>query len=231
MRLYKYFSATHWSFDSIINFKFYFSRFNELNDPCELSLSNCSQEEFLLIKFRFLDPKDANGIFCLSEKNDNSHMWTQYADGHKGVVVEFETDEDKEFFKEFDKVIYSDTPPQFHKNMKVKELIYKKSMDSEKELEWRIFAKNGLKQINSQAVKSVIYGHNFPRSCGATTTPPDYLAEQYHSNPEKLKAFVSLDRLYWENLLPDHINFYHTIVDFNSYKLRLSDKFVRPQKI
>lgn len=152
MRLYKYYSATNFTFESIINFKFYFSRFNELNDPCELSLSNCDKEKFLLIKFQFLNPKDPNGIFCLSERYDNSHMWTQYADGHKGIVVEFETDEDNDFFKEFDKVIYTDTPPKFHDRMKVKELVYRKSLDSDKELEWRVFGKNGLKSINPKAI-------------------------------------------------------------------------------
>lgn len=230
MRLYKYFSATKWAFDSLMNFQFYFSKFNELNDPCELSLSNCTREKFLLIKFQFLNPKDPNGIFCLSERKDNLHMWTQYADGHKGLVVEFETDEDNDFFKELDRVTYSDTPPEYHDNMKVKELVYQKSLDSEKESEWRILGKNRLNSINPKAVKSIIYGHNFPRSCGATSTPPDNLVEQYKNEEEKIKPFVDLDRLFWRNLLPDHIDFYHTIIDHNSYKLRLSDKFTRPQK-
>jgi|GWRWMinimDraft_13_1066021.scaffolds.fasta_scaffold02027_2 hypothetical protein len=230
MRLYKYYSATNNCFESIINFQFYFSRFNELNDPCELSLSNCDKEKFMLIKFQFLNPEDANGIFCLSEKNDNLHMWTQYADGHSGIVIEFETDEDKDFFRELNKVYYSDIPPQFQDNMKVKELVYIKSLDSEKELEWRIFGKTGLKPLNPKAIKSVIYGQKFPRSCGVTNTPPEALVEKCKNTPEKIKAYVNLDRLFWKNLLPDHIDFYHTIIDYNSYKLRLSDKFIRPQK-
>src|SRR5664279_1436174 len=99
MRLYKYFSATKCTADSLRNFRFYFSKFNELNDPCELAISGCAKEQLSLIRFSFLDPKEPNGIFCLSERKDNLHMWTQYADGHKGIVVEFETEDDKDFFE------------------------------------------------------------------------------------------------------------------------------------
>lgn len=228
MRLYKYFSATKWTVDSLINNQFYFSKFSELNDPCELSITGCSKEQIDLIRFKFVDPRGANGIFCLSEKSDNLHMWTQYADGHKGIVVEFETDDDKAFFKELGKVAYSPTPPNFSKDIKVKDVVYSKSLDSEKELEWRVFGTNELRKINPLAIKSIIFGHRFPRSCSVTTNPPPEMYEIFPK--EKVEAFVELDKLFWNNLMPNSVDYYHTIVDHNTYNLVLSPKFTKPER-
>jgi len=228
MRLYKYFSATKWTVDSLKNSRFYFSKFNELNDPCELTISDCTQEQLNLIRFKFCDPIEPNGIFCLSERNDNLHMWTQYADGHKGIVVEFETDEDKEFFKELDKVNYTETPPIYKKSMKVSDVIYSKSLDSEKELEWRVFGNNELRKINPSAIKSIIFGHRFPRACSVTTNPPDNLLSIY--TEEKIEAFVEIDRLFWENIMTTTVDYYHTIITHGAYQLTLSPKFQKPQR-
>lgn len=228
MRLYKYFSATNWTVDSLLNNRFYFSKFSELNDPCELAIVGCTKELSNLIKFQFLDPKGPNGIFCLSEKFDNLHMWTQYADGHKGIVVEFETDGDHDFFKELGKVIYTQTPPSFAEDMKVKDVIYSKSLDSDKELEWRVFGKNELRKINPLAIKSVIFGYRFPRSCSVTTDPPAEMFEMF--SKEKVEAFVELDKLFWNNLMPDHVDYYHTMIEHDSYNLKLSEKFTKPER-
>lgn len=228
MRLFKYFSATKWTVDSLTNSQFYFSKFNELNDPCELAISDCSKEEIILIRFKFLDPKEPNGIFCLSERNDNLHMWNQYADGHKGIVVEIETDEDKEFFKELGKVVYSGNPPIYNESMKVKDVIFTKSLDSEKELEWRVFGKNELRKINPFAIKSIIFGYRFPVACSVTSDPPDYLKEMYPNNEEKIRSFIDIERLFWGNLMPDHVNFHGTKILHGTYKLEISDKWQKP---
>ncbi len=228
MRLYKYFSATQRTVDSLKNFRFYFSKFNELNDPCELSILGCTKEQINLIRFKFLEPNGANGIFCLCEKWDNLHMWTQYADGHKGIVVEFETDDDKDFFKELDRVNYTVTPPKFAESMKVKEVIYNKSLDSEKELEWRVFGNNELRQINPLAVKAIIFGYRFPRACSVTTNPSCEMFEMFPK--EKVEAFIELDKLFWNNLMPDMVEYYHTIVEHDTYNLKLSPKFDKPKK-
>jgi hypothetical protein len=228
MRLYKYFSATKWTVDSLLNKQFYFSKFNELNDPCELTIFGCTKDQSNLIKFKFLDPKAPNGIFCLSEKFDNLHMWTQYADGHKGIVVEFETEEDQDFFQELGKVTYTQTPPSFVEDMKVKDVIYSKSLDSDKELEWRVFGKNELRKINPLAIKSVIFGYRFPRSCSTTTDPPSEMLEIFSN--EKVEAFVELDKLFWNNLMPANVDYYHTIIEHDSYNLKLSEKFTKPER-
>ena len=230
MRLFKYYSATKWVVDSLLNFRFYFSKFNELNDPCEISISGCSIDQLNIIKFNFHDPKGSNGIFCLSERNDNLHMWTQYADGHQGIVVEFETDEDKDFFKELDKVIYNVIPPTYSASMKVKDVICSKSIDSEKENEWRAFGMNGLKEIKHSAIKSIIFGCRFPIGCSVTTNPPDDLAESLKNDRKKLEALIEIDRLFWENKMPDNVEFYKIIIEHDQYKLTCSPKFEKPDK-
>lgn len=223
-------SATEFTVDSLRNFRFYFSKFNELNDPCELTLSECTKDQLNSIRFQFLDPKGPNGIFCLCERMDNLHMWTQYADGHKGVVVEFETEDDKDYFSDLSKIVYTDTPPLYRDGMLVKDVIYSKSLDSEKELEWRVFGRNELRKINPAAVKSIIFGYRFPVGCSATTDPPEYLQEMYPKNTDKINAFVNLDRLFWENIMPDSVAFHQIIVEHGTYKLKLSPKWDRPAR-
>ena len=226
MRLYKYLSATKWAIGSLKNFEFYFSKFTELNDPCELTISGCSQDQLNLIRFSFSNPSGANGIFCLSERYDNLHMWAQYAAGHRGIVVEFETDENKDFFKELDKVTYSPRPPIYSINMKVKDVIYTKSLDSEKELEWRAFGKSGPRKIKPSAIKSIIFGYRFPIGCSVEVTPFDDLLSSF--SKETVESYIEIDRLFWKNLMPDTVDYYQTQLELGKYNLILSPKFNKP---
>jgi hypothetical protein len=225
MRLFKYYSTSKWTADSLKNVQFYFSNFSELNDPCEIIVSGCTQTQLQQLRFNFNDPKDPNGIFCLCERNDNLHMWTQYSDGHKGIVVEFETSEDIDFFKELGKVVYSKTPPIYKDTMKVKDVVLTKSVDSDKELEWRVFEKNGLKPINPNAIKSITFGYKFPLGCSVTTDPPDDLHLLHKDNKEKIQASVDIDNIYWKNTLPKHIEFYQMTIEHGTYNLIQSPKF------
>ncbi len=153
-------------------------------------------------------------------------MWAQYADGHRGIVVEFETEEDPHFFKEMGKVNYVACPPIYSDRMKVSDVIYSKSLDSDKELEWRVFGKHGLKDIKSQAIKSIIFGYRFPRGISVSTDIPEEMNEVFPQ--EKIEAFREIDRFFWENQLPETIDFYHTIIEHGQYKLTISSKFAKP---
>jgi hypothetical protein len=84
------------------------------------------------------------GIFCLTEKPNNSLMWSHYADNHKGILIGFDTDND--FLNDNNenitvkKIIYNNS------KLKIKDIytenefnnsLLEKSKDWEYENEWR----------------------------------------------------------------------------------------------
>ena len=84
------------------------------------------------------------GLTCLSAKNDDSLMWGHYANGHRGLCLEFDTS--KEPFTHARPVTYSSTVPLFS-SIKVLEgnvddiveaLILTKHSSWSYENEWRI---------------------------------------------------------------------------------------------
>lgn len=82
-----------------------------LNDPFECLPSNSVKNDInRLLKSNSVPVKDSDtffndlnsfismhGIISLSESPDNLLMWSHYADEHRGIVVEFEVDEDNPF--------------------------------------------------------------------------------------------------------------------------------------
>lgn len=83
------------------------------------------------------------GVFSMSEKNDDILMWSHYADGHKGICVEFQiTDRSPEYVLP-DRVTYQDRLPEINAyktsdKEKVRRLLYTKARHWEYEKEWRI---------------------------------------------------------------------------------------------
>lgn len=51
------------------------------------------------------------GVSCFTERHNNWHMWTKYADDHKGVVLEYDLSRDAIQKDGFRKVRYEDRPP------------------------------------------------------------------------------------------------------------------------
>lgn len=96
---YKYRSLSQDGFikciDIIIKKRLYASCYIDLNDP--LKGFYLYPEGKLSEKMQFLlqKKKDAIRIVSLSKRNDSTLMWSHYADGHKGIVIGVEIDENK----------------------------------------------------------------------------------------------------------------------------------------
>jgi Protein of unknown function (DUF2971) len=89
------------------------------------------------------------GVLCLSETADNLLMWAHYADNHRGVTIQFESEHT--FFSEgelgFDlpnsgRVEYADKRPILsHSNLRSPRLLFRKSPEWSYEKEWRFIKK------------------------------------------------------------------------------------------
>ena len=59
-----------------------------LISEAKIKLASNQESRFKEVYEDFLDN---TGLYCLSEVNDDILMWSHYADGHKGLCLEFET--------------------------------------------------------------------------------------------------------------------------------------------
>jgi len=111
---------------------------------------------------------DEMGLLCLSANDSSVPMWSHYADGHKGVLLEFDIDGDELFEgKEYWKVNY---PPDDHYQKFFEEaldartsilgLVLTKSSDWRTEQEYRIFQNSpGLYPFNRKSLTGVFFGY------------------------------------------------------------------------
>jgi hypothetical protein len=106
------------------------------------------------------------GILCLCANNAENLMWYHYADGHKGLMIEFDSEHPE--FQKIGKpvqVIYSDKPPIYdfanpsieHWRVKPKYLQY--------EVEYRILAKLPVSTPHKTPDGKPLYLMNLPRTC------------------------------------------------------------------
>ena len=76
------------------------SLLNDLNDPFELLAPNIAKSEdydnFVKLKKKLSAKVN---LLCFSESWHNPLMWSHYADKHKGVALEFESDEELQIVK------------------------------------------------------------------------------------------------------------------------------------
>lgn len=154
-RLYKYRSlygeSRDRTIDAIRKTEAYFSRPSQFNDPhdCNLTIDGLSDSERSEIDSEL----DRTGIFCLSEVNNDTLMWSHYADSHRGVCIEYATSDDLLFGCELIRVRYatkypalssSDTPDRKY----IRKYLSTKSNRWKHEREWRIIHHDpGLKDI------------------------------------------------------------------------------------
>lgn len=107
---------------------------------------------------------DHMGVFCLSRTFDNILMWSHYAEEHKGLVLEFDIEEDYDFFTTPINVVYTvEYEPINHfldPHDAVTRLISTKSKAWEYEGEVRIMKPHtaGLVSFKPSALKRVIFG-------------------------------------------------------------------------
>lgn len=131
MNLYKYRSlegaGREYAEDLLFNGNFYLSRVDEFNDPFEfefellrkdVSTNRKSYEKIrndLIKEFR---------VFCFSDNWRNNSLWSNYANSHKGICIEFSglTEKLKEHNINVKKVLYSETLPQVQLCLKAEEL-------------------------------------------------------------------------------------------------------------
>lgn len=79
---YKYFNTN--TLDSICNDYFYFSEISKLNDPLDIPIIEMAKKE----KFDKLKIKpDDIKVLSLTEENNNTLMWSHYADSHRGICI------------------------------------------------------------------------------------------------------------------------------------------------
>jgi hypothetical protein len=91
---------------------------------------------------------DKRGVSCFTENNDNLLMWSHYADGGRGICLEFSTTEP--LFEKAKKVTYSDSIPTLglgpllcdKQYDKVIDLFRTKSSHWQYEDEWRVIHEN-----------------------------------------------------------------------------------------
>ena len=125
----------------------------------------------LLIQIGYL------GIYSLSETWDNEVLWVHYSDNHKGYCIEYELDDlilektKTVIFPKIIKVEYCNKPPKYTLegidtyNQDQLPEYYLKTLIGTKSLAWGyeneirvLFNENGEQEIDSKAIKSIIFG-------------------------------------------------------------------------
>jgi Protein of unknown function (DUF2971) len=168
-------------------------------------------EEFFPVTVRTIYEKlDANmGILSLTEIPTNALMWSHYAEGGRGILVEFSSShpwfwcqrsEDDDFHHLRQVKYPSSRPPKFLFDTIGEELLYTKDKEWEYEREWRI-----IRSFSDAAV------HLGPDSYGKNVhlfaIPPDCVSSVvlgYRASPE---AVENLNNIVAANPALSHVHF------------------------
>lgn len=122
------------------------SKISKVNDPADFQVgfpASASSSYIEGFQKRYQDIENEFGIVCFSETPCNVLMWSHYADGHRGFVLEFEMDESK-----LEQVTYSTIAPQLpseteesNRDAIIKDVAHRalrtKSIEWAYEKEWR----------------------------------------------------------------------------------------------
>ena len=189
-------------------FEFVYS-FSEWNDTYENFLK--------LLKDSFVKKQPVVSIgrrvACFSEVNDSILMWAYYADGHKGVCLEYtpaELDlnipERETIFKGLSKVYYSDTQynkmEYIHSENDVNSVFFNKALCWAHEQEWRLVLEEDIEKVNFPCLTGVYLGANF---------------RQTHVNGSPSNNFVDLIRTVMKS--KRKIQVYEAKLDNDRYRL------------
>lgn len=110
------------------------------------------------------------GILCLTEKNDNIKMWSHYADKHRGVCFEFDTNDFLIPDTYFWKVNYPEDNHYLNfleENCPLVASLFGQVITKSKiwdyEQEYRVCVpRSGLHRVNKECLTGVIFGVNTP---------------------------------------------------------------------
>lgn len=106
------------------------------------------------------------GILCLTTNSDHPLMWGHYADGHRGFVLEFNTDNPRfALTDEIHRVIYSKAQPIYDPAVGSHGWWKVKSEEWEYEAEYRITMLLENCERKSRSDGKVIYFRHMPREC------------------------------------------------------------------
>lgn len=167
----------------LTNHSLKFSDLTKVNDPFELKIDfkksmidtgfrdtynseSLNDKDIELLQDGQTDNLKHYGVACFTETDTNVLMWAYYGEGQQGVCVEFDTSEDKLFFKETYKVQYKGHFESIKKvvdSFDYIDVLTTKSLDWKHEREWRVIKLNYANQllpINPRAIKSIILGAN-----------------------------------------------------------------------
>ena len=190
MFVYKYRSDYSRDIDLLSKYKIYASSKLQLNDPFEGIIKPKILDDYEVIKHlispleyekklrlvkKLIEDIKFIGIYSLSEKWNDELLWSHYADSHKGFCIEFNINEiiqnkvKRIIFPEIIKIRYRKEPPtyslSFMENMTYKKLL--KILIGTKSKSWKhedeiriLFNELGFQEINSQSIKSIIFGVN-----------------------------------------------------------------------
>lgn len=165
-RLYKYRSLTgknrEYAQRAIAETEIYFPRCTEFNDPFDCRL-NVRGEFDPTQKQQMERATESIGIFCLSARNDSLLMWSHYADGHRGICLEFSTSQDQLFGCRLDPVVYEEHPELFVGDTInldwARKYLTTKARDWSYEQEWRImYSTPGAQTAPPKELSAVILG-------------------------------------------------------------------------
>ena len=111
-------------------------------------------------------------VACFSEINDSILMWAYYADGHKGVCLEYspseldlENPEYQAVFQGLKKVYYSETQynktEYIHSQNDVNATFFNKALCWAHEQEWRLVLEKNINKVKFPCLTGVYLGVNF----------------------------------------------------------------------
>lgn len=184
-RIYRFLRPDRTRIESVLrDFQLYFSKPEDLDDPFEFKPRHIVVKKFKRItpcNPKWEDALDSGmlegieevskkrtadlaglGVCCFSAALHEPLMWSHYADGHKGIAVEF--DASHSFFSRLLPVTYSnerrDVGIKFSAADLVRDVLLVKSANWEYQHEWRLLnAAGGCScEIPRDAVTGVIFG-------------------------------------------------------------------------
>lgn len=171
MLLYKYRTISGASYrytqDIFVNRRLYLPTANILNDPNEGVATIDIQNEYRGWGNQLEDRNRRQSIRICSftETHKNPVVWSHYADEHRGICIEFDTDHIDIRNNLLRPVNYSNTVPILeHKSWKDDRIaFFNKTEEWAYEKEWRYIAKENLPFLafNGNAIKRILLGARF----------------------------------------------------------------------
>lgn len=167
MKLYKYKSIDNlWHImDIVLMSRIYCAHWSELNDPLEGRYTIFLQDENMepvpnLTDFPAVNSfKDRTKIAALSSDGKNFLMWSHYASGHRGIVIEFDIPDDEEYLHQvnytpFDAIINN----EYVSKMDFKHVFLCKTESWSYEKEYRILRESPFYSLSKAPTRLILGG-------------------------------------------------------------------------